>query len=235
MSILLFGADYINKVKSVERQNLIGYWPMNEPTGAVAVDHSKELNNGAYTGVTLGQPGIGDGKTCPFFDGTNDFNNIYSAAFNVDFNGREGSCLVWAKGDWTGTALRYLIGLRHSGTNAISIIKTSISGRVDFTYIADSTTDTVALTGLTGSGWRVFALTWSLSAGSGELKAYVGGSQTGSTQTGLGTHNNTLGSTVATIGSANTTPASVWDGTLAHVPVWKTPLSAAQISNLAVV
>ena len=43
--------------------------------------------DGAYTGVTLGQDGIGDGNTCPLFDGANDFLDFYSAGFSSAFNG----------------------------------------------------------------------------------------------------------------------------------------------------
>jgi hypothetical protein len=45
--------NYKQRVLSVGRGNLIAYWPMDEHSGGVAVDHSPEGNNGAYTGVTL--------------------------------------------------------------------------------------------------------------------------------------------------------------------------------------
>ncbi|MFV1969356.1 MAG: hypothetical protein ACC628_28375, partial [Pirellulaceae bacterium] len=60
---------------------------MWEASGSISDDLSPQGNDGAYTGVTLGQPGIGDGRTCPLFDGANDYNNIYSAALNTDFDG----------------------------------------------------------------------------------------------------------------------------------------------------
>jgi len=46
----------------------IAYWPMDEQSGTVAVDQSGNGRNGAYTAVTLGQPGMGDGRTAASFD-----------------------------------------------------------------------------------------------------------------------------------------------------------------------
>ena len=40
----------------------IAYWPLWEAAGAVAEDISGNGFDGAYTGVTLGQTGIGDGN-----------------------------------------------------------------------------------------------------------------------------------------------------------------------------
>jgi len=73
------GSTYIDKVLSIQPANLIGYWPMNDASGAVALDYSGQGNNGAYTGVSLANaPGPDGGNSCPLFDGTSDFNNIYS-------------------------------------------------------------------------------------------------------------------------------------------------------------
>ena len=79
-------AGYIYKVLTADEasgydpSSLIGFWPQNELSGGVSIDHSGLGHDGAYTGVTLGQAGVpGMGMTSPLFDGANDFNNIYSA------------------------------------------------------------------------------------------------------------------------------------------------------------
>ena len=84
-------AGYIYKVLTADEasgydpSSLIGFWPQNELSGGVSIDHSGLGHDGAYTGVTLGQPGVpGMGMTSPFYDGANDFNNIYSAGLAND-------------------------------------------------------------------------------------------------------------------------------------------------------
>ena len=84
--LLLMTPTYIQKVLGIEPGNLIAYWPMSEPSGGIAINaEGTAARNGAYTGVTLAQPGIGDGNTCPLFDGANDFNNVYSASLDAAF------------------------------------------------------------------------------------------------------------------------------------------------------
>ena len=80
----LLGTDYLRKIQSVRPENLVTLWPQNEPLGIVSTEIVRQYN-GAYTGVTLGQPGIpGTGLTSPLYDGINDFNNIHSAGFAND-------------------------------------------------------------------------------------------------------------------------------------------------------
>ena len=43
--------------------HLLGYWPLSEPSGAVAADQSGNSYDGAVTGATFGVTGIGDGHT----------------------------------------------------------------------------------------------------------------------------------------------------------------------------
>lgn len=82
---LLGGISYIDKVLGIEPANLVGLWPQNESSGSVSLDKSVHRHHGAYTGVTLGQPGVpGMGYTSPLYDGANDYNNIYSAGLAND-------------------------------------------------------------------------------------------------------------------------------------------------------
>ena len=76
--MVLAGGGYSDKVLGYSP---IAYWPLWEASGATAEDISGNGFDGAYTGVTLGQEGIGDGNTCPLFDGANDYVDIYSAGF----------------------------------------------------------------------------------------------------------------------------------------------------------
>src|SRR3990167_4218733 len=87
--------EYYQRVLNVRPDKLVGYWPMWEPSGAVSYDLSGQGNNGAYTAVTLAQRGMGDGRTCPLFNGSNSMNNVYSAGLNSDFNNQELTLMLW--------------------------------------------------------------------------------------------------------------------------------------------
>lgn len=235
----LFNSDqqrkqYWAKVKSLSP---IAYWPMWEASGAVATDISGNGRNGAYTGVTLGQTGIGDGRTCPLFDGANDFNNIYSVSFRDAFNGGEGTVALWAKvsagGVWTDGTVRYLIYLTVDANNFVYVRRSSVNGFADWIYKAGGTQETVQLGSLSTTDWFHMALTWS--ATSDEMIAYYNGSQTGSTQTGLGVWAGNLGALSTLIGAINQVPANVWSGYLAHCAVWDSALTDAQVSSLAAI
>lgn len=101
----------------------IAYWPLNEASGGTAEDLSGNNYDGSYTGVDLGQTGIGDGNTAPYFDGTNDYVNIYSTGFRDVFNGAEGTVVIWAKvfnaDVWTDGNVRYPTEFRVDGSNYV--------------------------------------------------------------------------------------------------------------------
>lgn len=216
---------------------LIGWWPMGELSGTVSADFSREYNNGAYTGVTLGEAGIGDGRTCPLFDGANDYNNVYSEALNTDFNNAEITLAVWLKvsgaGVWTDGTNRYAVRIAADANNEIGIFRSSANNRIDLFYGAGGTIDRVNVTDLSSTGWLHFAVTVSVSAN--ELKGYQDGAQVGTTQGTLGTWSGALSSTRCVIGAAITTPTLVWDGTLAHALLYNRVLPAADIAKLALV
>ena len=119
--------EYYKKVLSLAGSSINGYWPMWEGSGSVSEDISSQGNTGAYTGVELGQAGIGDGRSCPLFDGTNDFNNVYSAGLDADFSNAEGTLAICGKvsaaGVWTDAAIRNLFSLAADGANFIEMRK----------------------------------------------------------------------------------------------------------------
>ena len=55
--------SYTNRIKNLFSTHLKFYWIANELLGTTAVDSTTNGNDGTYTAVTLGQPGIGDGNT----------------------------------------------------------------------------------------------------------------------------------------------------------------------------
>lgn len=227
--------SYAEKVGGIAASNLIAYWPMSEASGTTALDISGNGRNGAYTAVTLGQTGIGDGRTAASFDGSTSFNNVYSASLAGAFSGQEGTFSIWLRvsgsGVWTDGITRRAILFLVDSSNRVGIHKAVANNEIDFLYVAGGTSKTGGVTSFSPTGWAHFALTWSLAAD--ELKFYVNGAQSGATQTGLGTFAGALSSTQTIIGSLSTPAAQVWSGFLAHAAVWNTPLSAAQILTLA--
>jgi hypothetical protein len=65
------------------------------------------------------------------------------------------------------------------------------------------------------------------------MRAYINGAQVGTTQTSLGTWSGALDSAQTCIGAANTTPASVHSGWLAHPAIWNVALTPAEVAWLS--
>lgn len=126
---------YINKVLrpnpsiGYDPSSLVGFWPQNEKSGLVSLDHSGLGHHGAYQGVDLGRAGVpGMGMTSPFYDGINDFNNIYSPDLANDSlllnggfeNPGGGGADIWA--NYTETAgdgaLANEVVIVHQGTDS---------------------------------------------------------------------------------------------------------------------
>ena len=224
------GGAYSAKVLSYSP---IAYWPLWEAAGSAAVCQVNALQNGAYTGVTLGQTGIGDGKTCPLFDGNNDFVDIHTATLASAFNGLEGTLMIWAKSaSWAAGGFRAMALLYADARNYVEIIK-SASSTVQFIYEADNVRCLVEISSHAPATFQCYIVTWSDSAN--EMKAYLAGSQTGTTQS----PDTWVGSLVGTwtnIGcTTNAVPNAVWDGHLAHCAIWDSALDATTIADLAVV
>lgn len=228
--------DYTNKVLTT---GPIAYWPMAEASGAtVALDASGNSRTGAYTAVTLGQTGIGDGRTSPSFDGSTSYNNVYTASLAAAFSGAEGSFSIWAKvsgsGVWTDGVTRRIILFQVDASNRVGINKAVANNEVDILYVAGGTSKSAGVTSFSPTGWSHFGLTWS--AGGNAVKFYLNGAQSGATLTGLGVFAGALSTTQTIIGSLTTgAAAQVWSGMLAHAAIWNSALSATQMLALATV
>lgn len=229
-------AGYFQKVLAT---GPLVYFPQWEAAGIV----SDELVNswdGAYTGVTLGQPGIGDGNTSPWFDGVNDLNNIWTAALVAAFNSGEMTLMVWAQvnavGVWTDGSFRHVISITVDVNNLTWIRRANINNRLGYEYRAGGVASTVNLNGVAAVDWMHLAITCSVSAPpTGEVRAYFNGVQTGATQVGLGAWAGLPIATHTLIGAYNTTPSNIWHGWLAHGAVWTRALAPGEIANLAVI
>jgi large repetitive protein len=214
----------------------IAYWPLDELSGSTAVDISGNARNGAHTGVTLLQTGMGDGGASPLYDGVNDYTNIYSASLAGAFNGAEGSAAIWLRvansGIWTDVTARRAFVIQIDSGNRFRIGRSSTNSRIDCDYSAGSTTKTVGISSLSSVDWLHFAITWSKSAD--QMKVYLSGAQSGTTQTALGTWSGgALSSSACVIGAATTAPVNAWSGYEAHAALWTRALPAAEVAELA--
>lgn len=228
---------YTNKVIALAP---IAYWPQAESGGTVVVDESGNSRNGAYRASgepLLGQTGIGDGRTSALYDGTNDYANVFSASLQAAFNGSEGTLAFWLKvsgaGVWSDGVNRRMAIFRVDANNRLYMERSTTANRIVANYIAGATALAVNVTTAAPTDWLHFAMTWSKVAD--QFKCYVSGAQSGATQTGLGVWAGSIGATTTALGASDTSGTNPWSGNLAHVAVWASPLSAAQIATLAAV
>ena len=230
-------ATYADKILAMESANLIAYWPQSESSGIIADNaEGTAARDGAYTGVTLGQLGIGDGWTCPLFDGVNDFNKVYSTSLNTAYIGTAGSIFVWAKvsgaGVWTDLGWRRAIEIGDGGSNKMVIFRPSTNGNLQWEHKGNGTSKTVTKAGLSTTAWMHLGLTWDDGVAD-EAKMYYNGEQEGVTQTGLGNWAGNLSATFTNVGcNNNAIPAHLWSGYLAHAAIWTKVLTPAQITSL---
>lgn len=220
---------YTTRLRAVAPANLIAGWPLAESGGGVATDESGNGRVGAYSNVTLGQYGIGDGRTAALFNGTSSYCDIYSASLAAAFDGGEGTILAWvraAPNDGTGRSILILQG---SNSNNRIFLDKPTAGGIRARYTAGGTAKTFA-TAAAPSGWTSVIMTWSKTAD--DLRLYVGGALL-EQLSGLGTWATALVSTTTVIGASTNGGTAVWADRIAHVWLWNTPLNAAQIAVAA--
>lgn len=209
---MLLGSDYLRKAQSVRPESLVGIWPQNEPVGHAVSTEIVRQYNGAYTGVTLGQPGIGDGReglTCAYYDGAAGYNNIFSAASAAAFSGVAGTLLFpmkmysaveWADGNW-----HYGVHIYDDAQNYLRIVKHTANNQIAYYYEAGNVQELEFKAGVTTLDWMWLGMTWDKNAGvDGEVKYYYNGAKQGLTDTALGVW---VGPPVImTVGAFDTTP-----------------------------
>lgn len=226
-------ASYTIKVLKMDP---IAYWIQGEASGLVSVDQvDSPAQDGTYQGVTLGQPGIGDGNTCPFYDGVNDVTDIYSATFDAAFDGDEGSILLWANvanaGVWTDGNQRVAFRLRTNAPGYFMFSKEVAANtfRID-RFIGASKGANIPTT---STDWMHLGITWSRTAD--EVRVYYNGAQSGATANGLAAWAGASTNTQFCIGASTTAAALPFYGHIAHVAVWDRPLDPDEVADLYII
>lgn len=177
---LSFGGKdrYTNKIKSLFGSSLIGYWPLNEASGTVAYDASGNGCNANYTGPALGQPGIGDGNTCPLWDGVDDYASCSHTNLVAAYNVNEGSHMGWAKAFnasvWTDGTRRPIFwpwGTARGNSIERDYDNNTMRSYMESMYALDHTP-------INTLDWFHIAVTWSQSAN--KIKLYINGVESSS-------------------------------------------------------
>ncbi len=222
---------YFNRMKGLFGASIIAYWPLWETAGGSVYDQSGHGYTAAYSGPTLGQVGIGDGRKCPLFDGVNDSVNAYSAGFAGAFNGAEGSALFWFKmanaGVWTDGIDRRLFNFKVDNNNYLSVYKKNTDNLIYYERLAQGGTWKGNSTNVygTSTSWNHAALTWSESAA--KFKSFANGTHIGTDIATNGVWTGLLAATLTQIGCSGV--ASYTSGYLAHFVFLNRPATSAEI------
>lgn len=224
--------EYTNKMLAL---GPIQYLTQTDLSGSVALDSSPFARNGAYTGVTLGQAGIGDGLTSAGFDGATSFDNAFSASLAAAFSGAQGSFVTWGAvanpGVWLDGVTRRIILFQVDANNRIGINKSASNNEVDWLMVAGGVSKSGGITSFNPLGFFSAGLTWDKA--NDQVKFYINGTQSGPTLTGLGVFAGSLSATQTIIGSLSTAAAQVWNGSLAHLATFNRTLSASEMLSSA--
>lgn len=235
-----FVESYSEKVLNIQRADLIAYWRLTESSGTVADNYEgTAARDGTYnqnvSDMGIGD-GIGDGNTAPVFTpGSSNRVTIDTSSLDTAFDGAECTLAGWFKmrvvGIWTDGSQRAFM---HVGVNTTTdlaqLSKSTTNNTLRFRREGGNVADQVQDGGHSETVFVHVAMT--VSESTDEMKAYVDGTQVGSTQTGLGAYTGALGSSF--IGS-RTNVGEFHDGRLAHFAIWTAPLTVAKISSLATV
>lgn len=236
LTVMGGGVSYVNKVKALFGANLVAYWPQLETSGTVAADVSGNARNGAYTGVDLANAAGPKGGMHPYFDGTNDYNNLFSLGLQGVFPKQLGGLAIWAKIDgaavWTDGVYREGVRLFADSSNYVLIDKHASDGTYRLIYNANGTAKSLTPAGGGSLTWVHLGITWTL-AGDAVI-GYINGVKTGETQTGLGTWGApNIGTTTSLVGASTNVPALVWKGWLGHCVLTNRVITPTEMATLA--
>lgn len=232
------GLTYAQRVAAIAPANLIQLLPLNETSGTNADDKSSQNNDGTYNAnVVLNADTFTTGEPAPNFPANTSYVNLYSAAFNSDWNGGENSGVIFGKvsgsGIWTDSTLRDMVCLLVDGNNLLLVGRSTLSNRLRIEYRAGGTTlTTITSNDQSHTGW--FSVGWTISKTGDFFRLFINGVQIDQ-QTGLGTWTGNLSTTRSLLGANTQTNGAPWSGRLAYLALWNTALTNAQMASASVV
>lgn len=224
---------YIDKVLNT---GPVAYWPLNEISGTVAHCLINQTQNGtpnSDVSTWPPGPGIGDGNTALFFDGTNDIINVSTATLigKWDLGGAQWSMMIWWKVNavavWTDGVYRRQCNFRDSANDLLSIYKTDAANTQGHVWWANGNSETSNLS-TSSVVWNCTAITRNEVADT--IVYYVNGAAFDSDTTIDNWGSATPWDRLVIGGDA--AGSQLWHGWLAHCVLWDRPLSAADVANL---
>lgn len=209
--------------------NPIAYWPLNEGSGSVIQDKSGNGYDGAYTGVTWDGTQFVKGGPVPFWDGANDYGDVYSAGFASAFDLDEGCILIWVKmadaSVWTDVTTRTLYLFQRDAGNRVFFNKLNSANEIRLRRTGNGTSQTLDHT-INNPDWFSVILSWSVM--NDALKLYINGVQAETTQMGLlASVGSGLDSSATVLGAASQAPIQIHHGYLGNVAIYNRSIDNA--------
>lgn len=227
------GANVVTYASKVLALTPIAYWQMTETSGTNAADSSGNGYNGTYRNTPTLAAIAGAGPTmgrAPLFGGTSN-NDIYSAGFAGAFNKAELTVSLWIRNNGSWTTGQRFVSIRTDANNRI-LIYVSGTNTIQLFYRAGGASPVSQdMASLPNNTWMHIALTVSIA--NNQFKAYLNGTQVGSTQAVSGVWAGALGSTNCALGAEDNSGSSGFAGYLAQAAVFSSPLVQAGITVLA--
>lgn len=193
--------------------------------------------NADHSNVTIGQPSGVPGLpyAAEYVPASNSYTDAYSAEINSILDPTSGCLFGLAKvsgaGVWADGAARYIARLRGPDNGEqIFLAKNAGNNAFQITYAAGGVLEGVTVTPYSPIDLFFPYVDWEVP---GNMRAFIDGVQTGSSQAIGGTWVGNLSSPQTTIGALSTTPAGEWDGDLLFVGIGSRPLTAAENLQLA--
>jgi len=216
---------YAIKVISTMPENLIGYWPLWDSAGSArAADITVFHADGIASGVTFGSSGAGDGNTAAYFDSVDEI-ELAVATLSSRINMDEGTLLVWLRRDnWSEALGRWYLQI-YADSNNLMRLRHDEAGRIIMDRTAQGSAQSFLYAVPGGTDWLCVVHTWSVE--NSLMKLYFDGEY--------------VAQKSATLNSFSGAPAEVtlgtglraWLGKIAHVAIWDTILSDADISYVS--
>lgn len=231
---------YVTRAMAVQPANHIASYPQDDRASATLKDWSGSGRDGSYK--ASGEPLLrqtsrdttGRSFTCPLYDGTNDYGNIYSASFAAAWSGDEVTWVGWARvlnsGVWSDAATRRIVTIQADANNNLSAFRTSTNNQMRLVMTLAGVQKNNIQTVTPSTDWMSFVIRRSKTLG--RMDCWMNGQQYGlripTTETWAGAP----ASTNTVIGNLSTSGTQTWSGWLGPQDFWSTPLPIADIAYL---
>lgn len=160
-------SSYLDTVSNYYYSHAIKLHGLDEPSGSVVRDLSRYNDASAYLNNPAGQyqqAESPDGRNIfEFIAGADKKVNLYSAAYNTNFNLNVGSMLLLVKFDSTilGTTTQQRVwNTRYDLNNRINFEKSTTANQLSINRIAAGTTKTLTISSFTSIVFNWFCISW---------------------------------------------------------------------------